>query len=61
MLNINRFDYDTLRVFFGNFFNFHATMLRSNNCWLLAISIKNESKVELSHNVNTFVNEYCIH
>ena len=61
MLNVDWLNNDTLGVFLGDLLDFHTTILWGNDSWFLAVSIKNEGKVKLSDDINTFMDEDGVH
>jgi hypothetical protein len=56
-VNFNGIDFNSLRVSFGDLLDFHSSLKRSNNCGSLAVSVQNESKIDLSDDINSFVDQ----
>jgi hypothetical protein len=53
--------FDLFWVVFSNLFDFNTSFCRTDDGWSLAVSVQNEGEVDLSDNINTFVDEYCIY
>lgn len=61
LVEFDRVNFDLLRVMFGDLFNLDTSLGRSNNCWSLTVSIQNECKVNLSYDVNSFMDQNGIY
>lgn len=60
LVDFNGEDFDLFWVIFSDFFDLNTSFGGADDGWSLAVSVQNESEVDLSDDINTFVDKYCV-